>query len=115
MAIGLGCHHFLLAHLLGNDGDAVPLLGKAGGALGDEVAAALRDERFRGAVGAFEMVNVADGLAAFHFRAEVEADLEDAGFGGEEVIFAVERLREDDGRQAEAFARLFAALERRGG
>jgi hypothetical protein len=54
------------------------------------------------------MMNVADDLAFFHLRTEIERDLKDAGLGREDVVFAIRGLRDDRG----CFARLFTTFER---
>ena len=83
------------------DPRAIALLRETRRALADEITGRVRDERFRRAVGAFEVMDEADGLAAFHGRTEVQQHFKNAGLGHEQVVFAMQRLREDHRRLAE--------------
>jgi catechol 2,3-dioxygenase-like lactoylglutathione lyase family enzyme len=71
----------------------------------------LRDERLRGAIGALEMVDAADGLASLHLCAQIEADFEDAGFRCQQVILATERLGQNSRRFAQVRPSALAAFQ----
>src|SRR5258708_9862563 len=64
------------------------------------------------AVRAFKMMDEADSLATLHLRSQVEADFKNAGLGREQVILAMQRLRENRRRLAKFGARLLSPLER---
>jgi hypothetical protein len=103
--------HFTRAHLLCDDRHAIALLREARRAHGDEITCALSDDRFRRAVGPFEVMDEADGLPAFRFRAEIDRDFKNAGLLREQVVLALERLHENNRRQPETGARVRAAFE----
>ena len=99
----------LRADLLRDNSDAVALLRQTWGAHSNEVATSPRDERFGRAVGPLEMMDETDGLAALHLRAEIQPDFKNARLRREQIIFPMQRLRENGRWPAEAGARLLAA------
>src|SRR5262249_16379289 len=53
----------------------------------------------------------ADGLTTLHLCSQVEADFENSGLRGEQVVLAVQRLRENCRRLAKPGARLLSSFD----